>query len=79
VKEQWLVGIDQELIEREATRCGVGDTRRQSIDAVGDLMRAGLHRCSPLLVWSKLHRRRIAFNLQRNERLPPAEPLRRFS
>jgi hypothetical protein len=53
VEQQWLVSIDQELIEREATRCGVGNAGREAVDAIGDLMRAGLHRCSPLFAFSR--------------------------
>ena len=39
VEEQRLVGVDEELVEREAGRPDVGDEGREAVDAVGDLGR----------------------------------------
>ena len=43
VEQQRLVGVDQELVEREAGRADVGHERRQAEDAVGDLVDVGFH------------------------------------
>jgi hypothetical protein len=45
VEEQRFVGIDQELVERKATRRGVRHARREAIDAIRDLMCVRLHVC----------------------------------
>jgi hypothetical protein len=40
---QGLVGIDEELVEREAGRADVGDEGRQAVDVIGDLVDARFH------------------------------------
>src|SRR6266511_1033456 len=44
MKQQRLVGLDDELVEREASRRGdLGHIRRQAVDPVGDLVDSCLH------------------------------------
>jgi hypothetical protein len=43
VEDGRLVGVDEELIEREAGRSDVGDERGQPVDAIGDLVDACFH------------------------------------
>ena len=43
VEQQRLVGVDEELVERETGRADVGHERGQAVDAVGDLVDACFH------------------------------------
>ena len=49
MKKQRLVGVDQELIEREAAGGRLGDACREAVDAVGNLMSGCLHGDSSFL------------------------------
>jgi hypothetical protein len=49
VKEQRLLGVDQELVEGEARRRPGGrDEGREPVHAVGDLVDSRFHRCPPI-------------------------------
>ena len=41
VEDGRLVGVDEELVEREAGRSDVGHERGQPVDAIGDLVDVG--------------------------------------
>ena len=43
VKQQWLLGLDQELIEGEPGGADVGNEGRKPEDAPGDLVELGFH------------------------------------
>lgn len=43
VEQQWLVGVDKELIERESAGGGIGNEGGQPVDVVGDFIDTGVH------------------------------------
>jgi hypothetical protein len=43
MEEKGVVGVDEELIEREAARCRVRNARRETVDAIGYLMSVCVH------------------------------------
>ena len=47
VEERRLVGVDEELVEREAPGCGVRHAGRQAVDALGDFVDTGVHGDGP--------------------------------
>ena len=50
VEQQWLIVIDEELVEREAGGADLGNEGRESVDAIGDLVDSGLHGVSFAIV-----------------------------
>src|SRR5713101_3057044 len=47
VEQEWLVGIHEELVEREPGRPDVGHERREAEDAIGDLVDSSVHEFAP--------------------------------